>query len=144
VVAVDGSRVALERLREESRRRGVEGLVDARLADLESRPRGFEVRLGTYDLICDFYFLERTLFEEIRAGTRPGALFVAAMHVHDPSRPSPGNPAFSLRPGELEALVRSWGWEVLRATESPARDAGHERLTAELVARRPAPGGVDR
>lgn len=136
VVAVDGSAAALDLLDETSRRRGLERFIEGRLADLESRPPGFRIGPAAYDLICDFYFLERELFEPVRAGVRPGGLFVAAIHVADPAGPPVGNPAFKVAPGELEALVRGWGWEILHASEGPARDHGHAQATAELVARR--------
>jgi len=137
VVAVDGSRAGLERLREESGRRGIGHRIEARLADLERRPRRFAIRPAAYDLICDFYFLDRTLFDKIRAGVRPGGLFVVALHVALPEDPAPGNPAFSLLPGELKRLAAGWGWEILHSLEGPPRESGHERATAELIARRP-------
>src|ERR1041385_6734822 len=68
VVAVEGARTGVDTMLVEARRRGLEGRIDARVADIESRPRGFAIEPERYDLICDFYFLDRTLFEEIRAG----------------------------------------------------------------------------
>ena len=108
VVAVDGSKVGVERMMAEAARRGVADRIDARVADLESRPRGFAVEPGAYDLVCDFYFLDRSLFEELREGVRPGGLFVAAIHVA-------AEHEYLLEPGELESIVRGWGWEVLHA-----------------------------
>src|SRR5689334_10503914 len=59
VTAVDSSPAAIARLRERA-----EGLpVESRVADLE---RGeFPIEPHGYDLICDFYYLQRSLFPEI-------------------------------------------------------------------------------
>jgi tellurite methyltransferase len=138
VVAVEGTRTGVDLMRREALRRGVSDRIDARVADLEGSPRGFEIAPDAYDLVCDFYFLDRSLFDEIRRGVRPGGLFVAAIHVEDPAVVDARSPSFLLAPGELAALVASWGWEILHAREGGSRDAGHHRATAEIVARRPA------
>jgi SAM-dependent methyltransferase len=134
VVAVEGSSVGIARMRDEAQRRGVATAIDAVCADLESSPRGFALEPARYDLVCDFYFLDRSLFDEIREAVRPGGLFVAAIHVEEPEG-SEGR--FLLAPGELEAMARAWGWEVLHSHEGSAREGGHHHGTAELVARRP-------
>ena len=94
------------------------------------------------DLVCDFYFLHRPLFEPIRRAVRPGGLLVAGIHVADAAgRAAPH--AFLLAPGELRALVESWGWDVLHGREGSSTESGHHHATAEIVARRPdhSPGG---
>jgi tellurite methyltransferase len=136
VVAVDGSARGVERMMDEAARRGVAARIDARVADLESRPRGFSVEPGAYDLVCDFYFLDRSLFDELREGVRPGGLFVAAIHMADPE--TGAGHGYLLEPGELEATVRGWDWEVLHAAEGASKEGGHHHATAEIVARRPA------
>jgi tellurite methyltransferase len=135
VVAVDVSSVGVGIMVDEARRRGVEKLVEAHVADLESTPRGFRIEPDAYDLVCDFYFLDRTLFEEIRAGVRPGGLFVAAIHVDDGKTDM--NPAFLLAPGELRRIVDGWGWEVHFWSEGNTEESGHHHGTAQIVARRP-------
>lgn len=131
VLAIDGSRAGIGLLLDEARRRGVDRLIDARVQDLETP--GFSLEPDRYDLICDFYFLHRPLFTEIRRALRPGGLFVAAIHVE--GGPKPGR--FLLQPGELRALVESWGWTVSAFRESDSQESGHRHPTAELVARRP-------
>jgi SAM-dependent methyltransferase len=65
VTAVDASSTAIARLRE-----GARGLaVDARVADLERRE--FAIEPDAWDLICDFHYLQRDLFPDIREGVRP-------------------------------------------------------------------------
>ena len=125
VTAVDSSTVAIEQVR------GHGLVIDARLADLEKGE--FSIDPNAYDLICDFLYLQRSLFPQIRAGVRPGGLFVAAIHMADPDpQVKPMNPAYLLDPGELQREFA--GWEILHYAEK--QDA-HRRRVAELVARRP-------
>lgn len=137
VVAVDGSAVALERVRAEAARRGIGQRIETVHADLETDPPGFAIEPARYDLVCDVHFLHRPLFEAIRTGVRPGGRFVAAIHVAGTEGETGGNPAFTLAPGELREHVERWGWQILGYREGAPREAGHERLIAELVARRP-------
>jgi tellurite methyltransferase len=134
VHALDGSRVGIERMMSEAARRNLAGRIDPRLCDLESA--GFTLEAGAYDLVCDFYFLHRPLFEQIRRAVRPGGLFVAAIHVEDAAGGAAPH-RFLLAPGELRALVASWGWDVLHDREGPSVEADHRHATAEIVARRP-------
>jgi tellurite methyltransferase len=134
VDAIDGSRVGVERMMREAARRNVAGRIDPRVVDLESA--AFSLAPEAYDLVCDFYFLHRPLFEQIRQAIRPGGLFVAAIHVADAAgRAAPH--AFLLAPGELKALVASWGWDVMHDREGPSSELDHRHATAEIVARRP-------
>ena len=132
VVAVDGARAGVDIMLAEAARRGLTDRIEAQVADLMARPRGFALALAAYDLVCDFYFLDRTLFDEIRAAVRPGGLFVAAIHLAGPGDP----PDRLLAPGELARIVGPWGWEV-SLDEGASREHGHERGTAHLIARRP-------
>jgi tellurite methyltransferase len=134
VRALDGSRVGVEKMMDEARRRGVEALIDARVCDLESDDLALEPE--AFDLVCDFYFLHRPLFEQIRRAVRPGALFAAAIHVQAES--GAASHGFLLRPGELRATVEGWGFEILHAREGASTEAGHHHATAEMVARKPA------
>ncbi|MCA1592113.1 MAG: methyltransferase domain-containing protein [Acidobacteria bacterium] len=116
VTAVDASRVGVEMVERRARERGLR--LDARVADLE---RGeFEFEPCVYDIVCDFYYLQRDLFHDVRASVRRGGLFVAAIHMVD-AHPEvkPMNPEFLLEPGELRALFDDW--EILHATVSQRR-----------------------
>lgn len=132
VTAVDSSRVAIEITERRARERGVR--LDAHVADLE---RGeFVIAPEAYDLISIFYYLQRDLFPQIRAGIKPGGTLVAAIHVVDEDPASRlANPAFSLQPGELRTEFR--GWEIIYYREGQPDDDDHKRRTAELIARRP-------
>jgi tellurite methyltransferase len=128
VHALDASSAGISLLETEARRRGVSHLVRTAIADLES-PR-FEIE-GEYDLVCDFYFLHRPLFAQVRRALRPGGLFAAALHLR---RGDTGR--FLLEPGELRSLFGDW--KILLDRESPSAEAGHRHAVAELVARKPA------
>jgi tellurite methyltransferase len=122
VTAVDSSSVGIEILRE----RGRGANVDARLANLEAGE--FSIATGAFDLICDFFYLQRDLFPQIREGVRPGGVFVGAIHLADDT---PGrNPAFVLQPGELRKEFA--GWKILFYSEGQ----GRSRRSARIIARR--------
>jgi tellurite methyltransferase len=135
VVAVDSSRVGIELTRERARGRGLE--VETHVADLE---RGeFTIEPEAFDLVCDFYYLQRDLFPRLRAGLRRGGAFVAAIHLDDGDpHARPSNPDYLLKPGEL--LAEFDGWHILHYHEtcSADTDAGqHHKRTAELIAEKP-------
>ena len=132
VHAIDGSEVGVGLLLAEARRRSVRERITARIADLEAP--GFTFEPEQYDLVCDFYFLHRPLFAEIRRAVRPGGLFIAAIHVE--GGPTAGH--FLLAPGELPALVESWQWKLLSFREGDSQESGHRHQTVEIVAQRPA------
>ncbi len=126
VTAVDSSTVAIEQVR------GHGLVIDARLADLDKGE--FSIDPNTYDLVCDIFYLQRSLFPQIRAGIRPGGLFVGAIHMVDPDpQVKPMNPAYLVNPGELQREFA--GWEILHYAE--VKQDAHRRRVAELVARRP-------
>jgi hypothetical protein len=107
--------------------------IDSRTADLEKGE--FTLDPAHYDLICDFYYLQRGLFAPIRSGVLCGGLVIATIHTldHDPEA-KPMNPDFLLRPGELLHEFR--GWEILHYREGKPEETEHRRAVAELVARK--------
>jgi SAM-dependent methyltransferase len=121
VSAVDRSAVGIRLLRE----RAAGPVVDARIADLEAG--GFTIEPGGYDLICDFYYLQRDLFPAIRDGVRPGGVFTGAIHLFQEERPS----RHVLYPGELRDAFH--GWKILFYSES--READSRRPSARIIAR---------
>ncbi|HMC61234.1 MAG TPA: methyltransferase domain-containing protein [Candidatus Solibacter sp.] len=122
VTAVDSSPAAIGLLTE---RAG--GLaIDAHVADLAQYR--FAIAPAAYDLICDFFYLQRDLFSSIRAGVRPGGMFAGAIHLFDENRAS----AFVMRPGELRGEFH--GWKILFYSESGEPE--HPRPAARIIARR--------
>jgi len=123
VVAVDSSRSAIQALRERAAASRL--AVQAILADLEAGD--FIIEPDAYDLICDFFYLQRDLFPRIREGTRPGGMFVAEIHLRDAAAHR-----FVLEPGELRAEFCAW--KILYYSE--AAETGHSRRTARILAGR--------
>lgn len=130
VTAVDSAPAAIELIRTRAAAQNLQ--INIRLADLESG--AFRVDSQNWDLICDFYYLQRDLFPAIRSTLVPGGLFVAAIHMQDATPDvRPMNPAFLLNEGELREQFS--GWEILHYSEGAPRDSAHRRRTAELIAR---------
>lgn len=134
VTAVDSSGVGIEILNKRARAAGV--TVNAQVADLEHGE--FQIEKEAYDLICDFYYLQRDLFRKVFEGLRVGGTFVAAIHMVDDSpEVKPMNPDFLLQPGELRQFFRGWEIELYHETADHDADAGdHTRRTAEIIARK--------
>ncbi len=134
VMAVDASRVGIDITKERARACGV--TVDARVADLERDE--FVIEEDSYDLVCVFYYLQRDLFQRLRAGVSPRGTLVAAIHmVDDAPEVKPMNPDFLLQPGELRAFFSGWQIGHYHETTQHDDDAGeHTRRTAEIVAKK--------
>jgi tellurite methyltransferase len=96
------------------------------VADLERivlPPRAF-------DLILDFYYLDRTLWPQFRQALKSGGLLILETFVHAPGAAGPGiNPAYVLQPGELRSAFGDW--EVLAYREA---ERGGQAV-ASIVAR---------
>jgi tellurite methyltransferase len=124
VLAVDGADAGVAFMQAEAARRGL--TIEGRVADLMHQPRGFAPEPGAYDLVCCFYFLDRTLFAELARALRPGGLLVAAIHTAS----EPGTRL--LVPGELGQIIGGLGLTIEREQELP----GQPRDTSFVVARR--------
>ncbi len=123
VTAVDSSQVALRILA------GRNPKIQAVLADLEN----YEMEVGQWDLIMVSFYLQRSLFERIRKGVKPGGRAAIAIPLEDPrDGVKPMNPLYLLKPGELAAEFGGWTIEHYRETE-PEPPA---RRIAEVVAAR--------
>lgn len=107
----------------------MEGLrVRAIQADLETMP----LPTNRYGAVLNFRYLQRSLWQPMRAAVRVGGLIVfetftvaQARHGH------PRNPDFLLRPGELHAAFADW--EIVHEYEGPDGEAAD---VAQLVAYR--------
>jgi SAM-dependent methyltransferase len=129
VTAVDSSSVAIGILCERSA-----GLsVDARVADLEAA--NFPIASDSYDLVCDFFYLQRDLFPRIRGCVRAGGMFAGAIHLFEANGDTgerKRNPAFLLHDGELRREFADW--KILFYSEGAK--PGRSRRTARILARK--------
>ena len=112
----------------------------AAVADLD----GLVLPKNSFDLILNFYYLDRALWPQYRRALRPGGLlfFETFMRPTDGSPPAI-DPAHVLEPGELRAAFADWdilaehqGAPINCAT--PDHPHAPSRVVASLVARRPA------
>lgn len=98
--------------------------------------RHFHIPANTFDVITNFFFLERSLFPAYTQALRPGGILIfETMTIEMRSRRPDINPIYLLGSGELrqafshlEILFYQEGWQRL---EGP-----HPRALASLVARR--------
>jgi tellurite methyltransferase len=130
VTAVDNSRVGIEIAKERAAETGVE--IDFRVADLEKGE--FKLEENAYDLICDFYYLQRELFAEMKKALKTGGIIVSTIHIYGENEEAG---RFLLREGELREFFDDF--EILHYHETPMTDtdAGeHHRRTAEIIARK--------
>ena len=129
VSAIDGSPLAIEILGQRATERKL--TIDARVSDLERED--FAIPQAAYGLICDCYFLERSLFPKVRLGARPGGIVIVIVHLADPGQRQ-GTRTRAV-PGELRSHFSDW--KILHDYEGASREASHQRPVAELVAQKP-------
>jgi tellurite methyltransferase len=129
VVAVDASAAAIRILDESASAAHLR--VDTHVANLQTNE--FVIEQEGYDLICDFRFLQRSLFSYVREGVRPGGAFIAEIHLRDDTaKDGPRSPEFVLEPGELRREFAEW--KILFYSEAPP--PGQTRALARIIARR--------
>jgi tellurite methyltransferase len=134
VCAVDASAEGLKLARLRAAERQVE--IEFVNGDLEKGE--FEIEVESFNLIGDFFYLQRDLWPHIRAGLKPGGHFVSEIHLES-SAPwlKAMNPLFLLRPGEL--LNEFSDWKIEHYSEGVRVNSG-ARPTARIIARRPSRG----
>lgn len=137
VTAVDVSREAIAQARDLSAAETVAGRISFLAVDLNRGERSWRPRPGGADLVTCFYYLNRELWPALAAAVRPGGLFIhETFNLHQQLHRRPSSVDKLLRPGELLAEVRGWGWAVLDY-RSFGPDA--ERPFDAIVAKRPHP-----
>lgn len=131
VDAVDISRVALSRARRLAKSRRVK--INTVAVDLDIHPIGQE----EYDLIIDFYFLDRNLVPSIKRGLKRGGVVMFSTYLQGPPSPA-GNeridPKYLLKPNELLRLFKDF--RILFYREEVFREAGVKKATANLIAQK--------
>jgi len=129
VTGIDISPVAVERCRAEAERRGLR--LEAVCADLE----WYELPREAYDIVLDFYYLQRDLCPRLAAALRPGGVLVFETFTAEQRRFGwgPQQEEFLLRPGELRELFR--GLEVVVYREGVVESERGPKAVAGMVAR---------
>src|SRR3990172_3343987 len=100
VTGTDVSGVAVARCRAEAAARGLR--IEAVQADLES----YQLAREAYDVVVDFYYLQRDLAPALVAALRPGGVLVFESFTTEQRRFGwgPAQDDFLPRPGELRSL----------------------------------------
>ena len=127
VIGVDISRVAVRQAKASW------PAMQAVVADLTH----FCLPAGRFDVIMNFYYLQRDLWPQYRTALRPGGILVMETLTRDFQAIQPDiDPKYLLEEGEL--LRAFHDWEVLAYAEGwHVDDRGHSRPVASLVARKP-------
>ena len=137
VTGIDVSGVAVERCRAEAQRRGLN--IEAVQADLQS----YHLPRESYDVVIDFYYLQRELAPALVAALRPGGVLVFESFTTEQRRFGwgPVQDDFLLRPGELRTLFAGLEELVYREGLAESQSGRGTKAVAGLVARKP-PAGV--
>jgi SAM-dependent methyltransferase len=103
------------------------------LADLTE----FHLPEATFDLIINFFYLQRDIWPIYKQALRPGGLLVIETMTQDMAIINPDiDPAYLLTPGELRAAFEDF--KILYYQEGwQSSDGKHLRAVASLVARSP-------
>ena len=91
---------------------------------------------GTFDVVLDFYYLQRDLWPHFWRILRPRGVVIVETLTHEMLQVHPDyNPVYLLAPGELRHAFENW--EILFYREGWIDTGGHTpRAVASLVARR--------
>ncbi|APG28262.1 hypothetical protein A7E78_10630 [Syntrophotalea acetylenivorans] len=130
VTALDASSQGLSQLSEEARRRGL--AIATVQQDLEQLP---QLPSAYFDVVLQFFYLQRSLFDAVRAAVRPGGVVVARTFSRAGDfAGGPGNPDYVLEVGELLTLFHDW--DILLHEEG-IDEAERGGGLAGIVARKP-------
>ena len=132
VEAVDISKFGLKKARKLAKEKGV------RIRTLHADLDHYQLEEGRYDLITDFYFLNRRLIPRIKRGLKKGGRVVFETYLREQmslGNDAPKNPRYLLKPNELLALFR--GFRILFYREGIFREGGTRKAVASLIAEKP-------
>ena len=107
--------------------------IKAIAADLDA----YRLLPGRYDLVLNFYFLDRRLIPRIKRGLKKGGIVVFETYTAEQKKIGTGGAGQShyvLKPNELLHLFR--GFHVLFYREGVFREGGKRRAIASLIAQK--------
>lgn len=129
--SVDGVDISLVGLKKASRLAAENGVkIQTINADLNT----YKIKPDTYSVILNFYYLQRSLFSQIKAGLKKGGVIVFETHTMDQLKlvkQGSWERDFLLEPGELRKVFSDF--EILHYSET--NDG--KNAVASLVARKP-------
>lgn len=131
VTGVDGSRTAVQKCLHLAKNRGL--LVNVVAADLAC----YLIPPEEYDLIINFYYLQRDLLPKIKSGLRPGGMVVFETYTEEQARYGhPRNPAYLLKSNELLHSFLDYKVIVYRESVLSVKEAGKEKVIASIIAQK--------
>lgn len=132
VTGIDLSAVAVKKCRQKAERLGLP--IEALVADLERSPLPTE----EYDLIVNFYYLQRSLTPQIVAALKPGGVLVFESFTIDQLQFGwgPKSPDHLLHPGELREMFPDL--ETLLYHEGVVQGDRGPKAVASLIGRKRA------
>ena len=129
VDAVDISEMGLKKVRKLAKEVGVK--IHTLHADLDT----YKIGEGQYDLITDFYFLNRSLIPSIKKGIKKGGWVVFETYILEHRSLATGGPKqlkYFLKSNELLRLFNKF--RILRYREGIFRERGRKKAIASLIA----------
>jgi 2-polyprenyl-3-methyl-5-hydroxy-6-metoxy-1,4-benzoquinol methylase len=132
VDAVDISEMGLRKTQEFARKREVN--VHSILADLDT----YQIKRGEYDLVTNFYFLNRDIIQRIRKGLKKGGMVIFETYLLEHRRlhtGGPRNPKYFLKANEPLQLFK--GFRILVYREGIFEEGGRRKAIASLIAQKP-------
>ena len=136
VTGIDVSSVAVERCRAKAEQRNL--TIETIVADLES----FRLPCCAYDLIVNFYYLDRALARQVVEALRPDGVLVFETFTVDQERFGwgPDSQDYLLQPGELKRLFADL--KTLHYDEGMKDSDRGQKAIASLIARKPGGGST--
>ena len=129
VEAVDISREGLRKARRLAKAQGVR--IKTTAADLDHH----RIPKESYDLIIDFYFLDRRLIPRMKRGLKRGGRIAFETYLAEARSmglEGPANPKYLLKPNELLRFFHDF--RILFYREGIFREGGKKKAVASLIA----------
>jgi tellurite methyltransferase len=127
--AVDISKTGLKKARKWAKERGVK--IHTILTDLNA----YQIEEERYDLIANFYFLNRHLIPKMKKGLKNGGRIIFETYIleqRELGTGGPKHPRYFLKHNELLKLFH--GFRVLFYREGIFKEGGRRKAVASLIA----------
>lgn len=136
VIGVDISEIGVRRAKARS------PTLMAVVADLKN----FYLPADSFDVILNFYYLQRDLWSRYFQALRPDGVLVVETMTRGTRAFRPDiDPIYLLEPGELRRSIEELGMQILSYRECLTKSRrGTPRTVASLMARKPSSGGGER
>ena len=131
VDAVDISEIGLTKTQEIAGKKMVR--VHTILADLDT----YQIKRGKYDLITNFYFLNRNIIPKMKRGLKKGGMVIFETYLLEHRKlhtGGPKNPKYFLKPNEPLRLFK--GFRILFYREGVFEESGKRKAIASLIAQK--------